>query len=132
MASACLWASSWAREAGATLVADRALPPALPLGYHVVRSDGRERRLVVSPGRCHLPPGLRTWGWAVQLYALRSEASWGVGDLADLRALAAWSREELGAGVVLVNPLHAVAPVLPQQPSPYFPASRCFRNPLYL
>src|SRR5439155_17325843 len=27
---------------------------------------------------------------------------------------------------------HAVAPSLPQNPSPYFPSSRRFRNPLYL
>src|SRR5207248_7178217 len=33
---------------------------------------------------------------------------------------------------VLVNPLHAALPVVPQQPSPYFPSSRRFRNPLYL
>jgi 4-alpha-glucanotransferase len=34
--------------------------------------------------------------------------------------------------MVMINPLHAAAPVLPQQASPYFPASRRFRNPLYL
>jgi 4-alpha-glucanotransferase len=34
--------------------------------------------------------------------------------------------------MLLVNPLHACLPGLPQQPSPYFPSSRCFRNPLYL
>src|SRR5215210_3025183 len=47
------------------------LPPDLPLGYHrlVHRDDGRARLLVVSPGRCHLPRDLRTWGWAAQLYA---------------------------------------------------------------
>src|SRR5690606_12199836 len=33
---------------------------------------------------------------------------------------------------VVCNPLHAATPVLPQQPSPYFPSSRRFTNPLYL
>jgi 4-alpha-glucanotransferase len=33
---------------------------------------------------------------------------------------------------VLVNPLHAVTPVHPVQPSPYTPSSRRFVNPLYL
>jgi 4-alpha-glucanotransferase len=33
---------------------------------------------------------------------------------------------------LLINPLHAAAPVLPQQASPYFPSSRLFRNVLYL
>ncbi len=32
----------------------------------------------------------------------------------------------------MLNPLHTVAPGPEQQPSPYFPSSRCFRNPLYL
>jgi 4-alpha-glucanotransferase len=105
----------------------------LPLGYHdlVRSSDGRQVRLIVCPPRCFLPEGLRTWGWGVQLYALRSAASWGIGDLGDLRELAAWSARS-GAGTVLVNPLHASLVDLPQQPSPYFPSSRCFRNPLYI
>jgi len=108
------------------------LPPDLPLGYHRLRhvDGGRERLLVVSPGRCHLPDDLRTWGWAAQLYAARSRESWGIGDLGDLRRLAQWSRR-LGAGMCLLNPLHASVPDYPQ-PSPYYPSSRCFRNPLYL
>jgi 4-alpha-glucanotransferase len=32
----------------------------------------------------------------------------------------------------MVNPLHAASPGLPQEPSPYFPSSRLYRNPLYL
>jgi 4-alpha-glucanotransferase len=68
----------------------------------------------------------------VQLYALRSARSWGMGDLADLRRLARWSAAELGAGIVLVSPLCAAVPVLPQEPSPYYPSSRRYRNPLYL
>ena len=83
-----------------------------------------------EPGRCPLPP--RTWGWTAQLYAVRSRCSWGIGDLGDLARLARWSGAELGAGFVLVNPLHAVAPGFPQEPSPYFPASRRFANPVYL
>ena len=81
---------------------------------------------------CDLPKALRTWGWSVQLYALRSALSWGIGDLADLRRLAHWSASELNAGILLVNPLHAATPVVPQQPSPYFPSSRRYRNLLYL
>jgi len=106
----------------------------LPVGYHVLRRlrDGHESRLVVSPGACHLPDELHVWGWALQLYAVRSRKSWGLGDLADLREVARWSRAELGAGVLVLNPLHAPLPVLPQEPSPYYPSSRRFRNPLYL
>jgi len=109
-----------------------ALPVDLPLGYHVLRGeDGRERPLIVGPGRCHLPADLRAWGWAVQLYALHSAASWGIGDLADLRELARWSRQ-LGAGALLLSPLHFSTPLPPVQPSPYSPGSRRFRDPIHL
>lgn len=125
-------AGELALEDGAVLkIAGRA-PPDLPLGYHAFRpcDNDRETFLIVSPGRCRRPEK-RLWGFAAQLYAARSAASWGIGDFADLRRLAKWSAL-LGAGMLLVNPLHAAAPVVPQQPSPYFPSSRRFRNPLYL
>jgi len=89
-----------------------------------------ETSVIVTPAACPQPPG-RTWGWAAQLYATRSAASWGIGDLGDLRRLGAWSAR-LGARILLVNPLSAPIPGVPQQPSPYFPSSRRFRNPLYL
>jgi 4-alpha-glucanotransferase len=109
-----------------------ALPRDVPLGYHRLVPDGEdgEVMLITGPGRCHLP-GARSWGWSAQLYATRSMSSWGIGDLADLRVLGRWAAA-LGAGFVSVNPLHAVAPGVPQQASPYFPSSRRFRNPLYL
>ena len=120
-------------EGGAGLVVEEILPPDLPLGYHSLTrdDDGFAARLIVAPPACHLPDDLRTWGWAVQLYAARSRASWGMGDLADLARLARWSAG-LGAGMALVNPLHAVAPAGPQQASPYSPSSRCWHNPIYL
>ena len=86
---------------------------------------------MVSPGRCFLPDDLRTWGFAAQLYAARSRASWGIGDLADLARLGRWTRS-LGGGVVMVNPLTAPTPVTPIEPSPYYPSSRRYRNPLFL
>jgi 4-alpha-glucanotransferase len=77
-------------------------------------------------------PAGRSWGFAVQLYSLRSRASWGHGDLRDLAELAAWSARELGAGFVLINPLHAAGPLPPVSPSPYLPMTRRFTSPLYL
>lgn len=107
------------------------LPADFPLGYHWFQSaEGRRRRLIVSPGRCWLPEQ-RTWGWAVQLYAARSRESWGIGDLADLRSIRRMAADQ-GAGFVLVNPLHAVAPIAEQEASPYLPATRRFLNPIYL
>jgi 4-alpha-glucanotransferase len=109
----------------------RELPDDFPLGYHWLQSpEGRRRRLIVSPGRCWLP-GDRAWGWAVQLYAARGRHSWGIGDFADLRTIRRMAADQ-GAGFVLINPLHAVAPTAGQEASPYLPATRRFRNPLYL
>lgn len=119
-------------EDGATLSIDGTLPPDLPLGYHDFHPDhGRwTTRVIVTPRQCLLPPE-RQWGWTVQLHSLRSAQSWGIGDLDDLRRLAQWSAG-LGAKLLLVNPLVAPAPILPQNSSPYYPTSRRFRNPLYL
>jgi 4-alpha-glucanotransferase len=77
------------------------------------------------------PPG-QTWGLTVQLYSVRSRGSWGHGDLRDLADLAAWCATGLGAGFVLINPLHAAEPLPPVSPSPYLPMSRRFLSPLYL
>ncbi len=77
-------------------------------------------------------PAGRSWGFAVQLYSLRSRDSWGHGDLRDLADLASWSARELGAGFVLINPLHAAEPVPPVSASPYLPMSRRWVSPLYL
>ncbi|WP_040336571.1 4-alpha-glucanotransferase [Candidatus Blastococcus massiliensis] len=118
-------------EDGEVRHVDGHLPPDFPLGYHWLQSaQGQRRRLIVSPGRCWLPED-RVWGWAVQLYAARSRDSWGIGDLADLRSIRQMAADQ-GAGFVLVNPLHAVAPVPQQEASPYLPATRRFLNPIYL
>jgi 4-alpha-glucanotransferase len=77
-------------------------------------------------------PEKRQWGFAVQLYSLRSRDSWGHGDLRDLADLARWSARDLGAGFVLINPLHAAEPLPPVSPSPYLPMTRRFISPLYL
>lgn len=118
-------------EDGTVLRIDGPLPPDLPLGYHDFRPEQSEQqvRLIVTPGQCPTPEP--TWGWAVQLYAARSKESWGIGDFADLRRLARWSAG-LGAGLLVLSPLGADWPIPPQQPSPYYPSSRRFLNPLYL
>jgi 4-alpha-glucanotransferase len=77
-------------------------------------------------------PARRSWGFTVQLYSVRSRASWGHGDLRDLADLATWSGGELGADFVLVNPLHAAEPLPPVSPSPYLPMTRRHISPLYL
>jgi 4-alpha-glucanotransferase len=119
-------------EDGTELDVDGALPADVPPGYHELHpvDDGPPIRVILSPGRC-VVPGQRTWGWAAQLYAARSSQSWGIGDLADLRRLGRWAAR-LGASTILINPLAAPLPLRSQQPSPYYPSSRRFVNPLYL
>jgi len=90
----------------------------------------RGRRYKVAAGPCVTGPD-RAWGWAVQLYALRSKDSWGIGDMADLRRFASWSRKQ-GASLALLNPLGAQTPVNPYQASPYYASSRRFRNTMYI
>ncbi|MGH9216130.1 MAG: 4-alpha-glucanotransferase, partial [Acidimicrobiales bacterium] len=92
---------------------------------------GAATRLIVTPGRCHLPDELRTWLLTVQLPGCRSAGSWGIGDLADLRSIGGWAGER-GAGMLGVSPLHAPQPVGRVEPSPYFPSSRRWFNPLLL
>ena len=97
----------------------------------LVKAVGPARRpskLEVEPGACYQPEVLqhkRLWGFMVQLYGLRSERNWGIGDFSDLRNLADIAAE-LGAGVIGVNPLHAT------QGSPYSPSSRHALNVLYI
>src|SRR6202165_5132583 len=89
----------------------------------------RMRRPKLPSEPCAAPPE-RTWGWAIQLYALRSRDSWGIGDLGDLRRIARWSKKR-GASLILLNPVGAQTPTLPYEPSPYYASSRRFRNVLY-
>ncbi|SDE27794.1 4-alpha-glucanotransferase [Rhodospira trueperi] len=116
------------------------LPVTVPWGYHgldLSLGDGEAVRVmvIVAPLRCYLPPALeaghRVWGPSVQVYALRGRDDWGMGDFADLRRLLDLGGRE-GAGVVGINPLHALFPTRPRHASPYSPSSRLFLNPLYI
>lgn len=111
------------------------LPAGVPEGWHRLHAERGGRResaaLLIAHSPLPAPPG-RNWGLMAQLYSVRSQVSWGLGDLGDLADLASWSGSDLGAGFVLVNPLHAAEPAPPISPSPYFPMSRRFASPLYL
>jgi (1->4)-alpha-D-glucan 1-alpha-D-glucosylmutase len=88
----------------------------------------RARKLRLAAGRCYQPKILderRLWGFMAQLFGLRSERNWGIGDFSDLRRLIEIAAG-LGAAVVGVNPLHAT------QGTPYNPSSRHALNVLYI
>lgn len=118
-------------EDGTILKVEGSFPPDLPVGYHTFRGNAeRPETVIVSPPACYFPDELRVWGFAAQLYAVRSSMSWGVGDLADLRALASWAKD-LGAGLLMLSPLCASVCASPHV-RPYSPCSRLYRNLLYL
>jgi 4-alpha-glucanotransferase len=110
---------------------------ATPLGYHrlsVALGDHEaETLLIVAPTHCYQPPALarRPWALTAQLYALRSDRNWGIGDFTDLGRLADGVGRQ-GAAALGINPLHALFPAEPRHISPYSPSSRRFLNPLYL
>ena len=118
------------------------IPADLPEGYHdlEVTLDGSRPetgscRLIVAPPRCWEPADSvgpdRVWGLGCQLYSLRSDRNWGVGNFSDLARLAELAAPQ-GAEVIGLNPLHALFPAEPKQCSPYSPASRDFLNILYI
>ena len=118
------------------------LPPGLPTGLFRLRvtaatAAGRVREeasLVVCPDRAYQGDASaprRMWALAVQLYSVRSARNWGHGDFTDLLGLVELAAD-LGASGVGLNPLHALFDDRPSEPSPYFPNSRLFLNPLYI
>ncbi len=116
-----------------------ALPSGLPLGYHrlEIEAGGITARadLIVAPDCCYLPaelgPGSRSWGLSCQLYGLRSERNWGIGDFTDLANLAGIAGR-CNASVVGINPLHALFAAEPRHVSPYSPSSRSQLDYLYI
>ena len=109
----------------------------LPWGYHQLSLPdlGARTALIVTPGRCWLPEnfgqGGGVWGIAAQLYLLRSEQNWGIGDFADLKELVTVAAAH-GCDVIGLNPLHEMFLDNPDQASPYSPATRLHLNALFI
>ena len=83
---------------------------------------------------CFMPDWLengRVWGVACQLYSVRSERNWGIGDFDDLGRFAE-IMAAAGADFLGVNPLHALFTSDPARCSPFYPSTRQFLNPLYI
>ncbi|MBA5865084.1 MAG: 4-alpha-glucanotransferase [Nitrospira sp. CR1.3] len=120
------------------------LPKDLSIGYYTVtlQAEGLvggpvgTMRLIVAPQQCYLPPSLaahqRLWGLGLQLYSLSSDRNWGCGDFTDLGRVVEWAGKSLGAGLVGLNPLHALRNTAPHHVSPYSPVNRLFLNELYI
>ncbi len=85
---------------------------------------------MVVPERAYSLQG-RSWGIALQIYTLRSARNAGIGDYADLRAVARLLGER-GASYAGINPLHATFRDDPESASPYAASSRRWLNWLYI
>jgi 4-alpha-glucanotransferase len=115
------------------------LPAGLSPGYHRLElaADGQSATttLAVAPASAYLPPefgeGGRAWGLTTQVYGLKSAKDWGIGDIGDLRRLAAEAGSR-GAAVLGLNPFHALFAAEPRHVSPYSPSSRTWLDYLYI
>ncbi len=111
----------------------------LAAGYHTLElthgSSNTQTLLVVAPAQCWQPQALhdgkRLWGLSLQLYSVRSQQNWGIGDFADLLALTTLA-QRAGSSFLLLNPLHYLDLRYPDNASPYSPSDRRFLNPLYI
>lgn len=109
----------------------------LDIGYYdlkvTVKGKTSKSVLAVAPNKCYEAPAMnnKLWGFAVQLYALKSERNWGVGDFTDLRSLVKLC-SRAGANIIGLNPLNVLMHNYPENASPYSSISRLFLNPIYI
>lgn len=129
------------REVDGVLLGEAAfaVPEDLPMGWHRLRAvngdASAECELAVTPERLSTADAFvdkPATGIMAQLYSVRSERSWGIGDLTTLGDLASVAARSAGADFVLVNPLHAAEPCPPVEDSPYLPTTRRYANALYI
>lgn len=116
------------------------MPAEMDIGYHslelaVPGQPVAKTQMIYAPTKCYDPidikNGGKAWGVPVQLYEQRSDENQGIGDLSDLAEIADTLGKH-GAGIVGVNPLHAMFPNAPEEASPYSPASRTYFNHVYV
>jgi len=109
--------------------------PALPMGYHRLLLGEIEATIIAAPARCWEPDALqgeaRFWGMTAQVYSLRSERDFGIGDYTDV-ALAAGAVGELGGAFLGLSPVHALFAADRSKISPYSPSSRLFLESIYI
>ena len=127
------------RKEGGPLVF--ALPSDIAWGYHKLTISRKRRKapyemtLIVTPKACYkqdaIVNGKKMWGPSVQLYTLRTQHNWGIGDFGDLKQLVA-DISSRGGDFVGLNPIHSLFPANPEGASPYSPSSRRWLNIMYI
>ncbi len=111
---------------------------ALEPNYYDVKvktSQGEYKTLLaVAPNQCYAlnKKGKdKLFGFAVQLYSLKSRRNWGVGDFTDLENMIDVMADS-GGDVIGLNPLNVLQHDYPETASPYASVSRLFLNPIYI
>lgn len=110
----------------------------LDLGYYhlKVKTNKAEYKalMAVAPKQCYAlnKNGKdKLFGFALQLYSVRSKRNWGVGDFTDLSRIVDLLADS-GGDVIGLNPLNVLLHDYPENASPYASISRLFLNPIYI
>ena len=108
----------------------------LEIGYYdlrvVIGGKPYTSVLAVAPDRCYnILEDKKIWGYALQLYSVKSKRNWGVGDFTDLKNFVKMCAQT-GADIIGLNPLNVLSHNYPENASPYSSISREFLNPIYI
>ncbi len=108
----------------------------LAIGYYnltiTISAKKFETVLAVAPSKCYdVLSGNKIWGYALQLYSLKSKRNWGIGDFTDLQNFVKLCAKD-GADIIGLNPLNTLNHDHPEEASPYSSISREFLNPIYI
>lgn len=108
----------------------------LEIGYYdlVVTVSGKKYStvLAVAPDKCYdVLSDKKIWGYALQLYSVKSKRNWGIGDFTDLENFVKLCAKD-GADIIGLNPLNTLSHDHPENASPYSSISREFLNPIYI
>ncbi|AWX13766.1 4-alpha-glucanotransferase [Mergibacter septicus] len=115
------------------------LPQNLPIGYHQLslkcQNQHHQTQIIIVPPRCYQPQEIERkqhlWGSCLQLYTLKSEQNWGIGDFNDLQHFIQHF-QNVGGDFIGLNPIHSLFPANPEAASPYSPSSRKWLNIIYI
>lgn len=106
--------------------------------YYILKietsQNNYQAQFIVTPKQCYSldkKGKKKLFGFAVQLYSLKSKRNWGVGDFSDLSAMVDIAAQN-GADVIGLNPLNVLLNDYPEAASPYASISRLFLNPIYI
>ncbi len=126
-----------AQQNGLLYKEDLRIVTPLEIGYYdlevTVSNKKYKTTLAVAPDGCYntINTSEKIWGYAIQLYSLKSKRNWGVGDFTDLANFVKLTAKD-GADIIGINPLNTLSHDYPENASPYQSISRQFLNPIYI